>query len=80
MFKQLNAEVVGFERIKKEYLSCPDFGEIFGASQEIDGFLLQDDYLFQFRMLCIPVHYYEIILFGNCILGVLVLTSDERRP
>ena len=27
-FKQLSAEVVGFERIKDEYESCPDFGEI----------------------------------------------------
>ena len=31
MLKQLNAEVVGFEWIKEEYVSCPDFGEIFGA-------------------------------------------------
>jgi len=49
VLKQLNAEVVGFER-NEEY-TCPHFGEIFGAlkervTQEIDGFLLQDDYLF----------------------------------
>ena len=31
VLKQLNAEVVGFERIKEEYVSCPDFGEIFDA-------------------------------------------------
>jgi len=48
VLKQLNSEVVGFERIKEEYVSCPDFGEIFGVlkqvvTQEIDGFLLQDD-------------------------------------
>jgi len=29
VLKQLNAEVVSFERIKEEYVSCPDFGEIF---------------------------------------------------
>jgi len=45
VLKLLNVEIVGFERIKKEYVSCPDFGEIFcalkqGATQEIDGFLL----------------------------------------
>jgi len=45
VLKQLNAEVVGFERIKEEYESCPDFGDIFGAlkegvTSEIDGFLL----------------------------------------
>ena len=31
VLKQLNAEVVDFERIKEEYMSCPDFGEIFGV-------------------------------------------------
>jgi len=31
VLKQLNVEVVGFERIKEEYMACPDFGEIFGA-------------------------------------------------
>jgi len=51
VLKQLNVEVVGFERIKKKYVSCPNFGEIFGVlkqgvTQEIDGFLLQNDYLF----------------------------------
>jgi len=51
VLKQLNAEIVDFERIKEEYVSCPNFGEIFGAlkqgvTQEIDDFLLQDDYLF----------------------------------
>jgi len=43
VLKQLNIEVVGFERTK-EYASCPNFGEIFGALKEgvtpkIDGFL-----------------------------------------
>ena len=51
VLEQLNSEVVGFERIREEYASCPDFGKIFGAlkeevTQEINGFLLQDDYLF----------------------------------
>ena len=45
VLKQLNAEVVGFERIKEEYMSCLDFGEVFGVLkegviQEVDGFLL----------------------------------------
>jgi len=59
VLKQLNAEVVGFERIKEEYVSCPNFEKIFsalkkGVTQKIDGFLLQDDYLFWFHTLCIP--------------------------
>jgi len=31
VLRQLNAEVVGFEQIKDEYVSCPDFIDIFGA-------------------------------------------------
>jgi len=55
---QLNIEAVSFERIKEEYESCLDFGEILvvlkeGVTPEIDDFLLQDDYLFQFGKLCI---------------------------
>ena len=47
---------VGFERIKSEYKSCPDFGEIVYVLKEeaIEGFLHQDGYLFRFLMLCIP--------------------------
>jgi len=54
--KQLSAKVVCFERIKEEYESCSDFGEIVlkeGVTTEIDDFLLQDDYLFRFRKLCV---------------------------
>ena len=56
---QLSVEVVGFERIKEEHESCPDFGEIIyalkeGVTPEIYGLLLQDDYLFRFRKLCSP--------------------------
>jgi len=41
----LSNQVVGFEKIKTEYKSCPDFQEIFtllnsGTTREIDGFLL----------------------------------------
>ena len=34
VLKQLSVEVVSFERIKEEYVSCPDFGEIFGALKQ----------------------------------------------
>jgi len=55
--KQLSAEVVGFERIKNEYESCPDFWRDClcvkeGVTYEINGFLLQDGYLFRFHKLC----------------------------
>ena len=34
VLKQLKAEVVGFERIKKEYVSCPDFRNILGGLKQ----------------------------------------------
>jgi len=59
LLKQMSIEVVGLERIKEEYESYPDFAKIVVVlkeemTSEIDGFLLQDGYLFQFRKLCIP--------------------------
>ena len=54
----MSAEVIGFERLRK-YDSCPDFEEIYvslrdDSIREMDGFLLQDGYLFRFSKLCIP--------------------------
>ena len=39
----MSAEVVGFDKIKEDYESCPDFGEIVvllkeGVTPEIDDF------------------------------------------
>jgi len=34
VLKQLNTEIVDFERIKEEYVSCPDFEEIFGTLKQ----------------------------------------------
>ena len=55
----MSTEVIGFERLKEAYNSCPDFGKIYvtlrhGPVREMYGFLLQDGYLFRFRKLCIP--------------------------
>jgi len=41
------------------YESCPDFKNIYtvlrdSLTHEVDGFLLQDGYLFRSRTLCIP--------------------------
>jgi len=54
----MSAKVIGFERLREEYESCPNFRKIYvtlreGSVREMDGFLLQDDYLFRFRKLCI---------------------------
>jgi len=54
----ISTEVVGFKKIKDTYESCPDFENIYtvlrdSLTYEIDGFLLQDGYLFRSRLLCI---------------------------
>jgi hypothetical protein len=54
----MNGKVIGFERLKEEYDSCPDFKDIFltlqsGQSDTIDGFHLEAGYLFK-NKLCIP--------------------------
>ena len=50
--------VNGFEKLKTEYESCPDFHEIYvelkdETTRDVDGFVLQDRYLFLGRKLCI---------------------------
>ena len=84
LFKQLNAEEVNFEWIKEEYVSCPDFEEIFGAlkqgvTQEMVSYSKMIIY-FDFAHYAFLVHHYETILFENCMLRVLLVTSDEKKP
>ena len=52
-------EVTGFVRIKNDYESCPDFGEVYkslanGLVRERDDYFLLDGYLFKVNKLCIP--------------------------
>ena len=54
-----SSEVTGFERIKNEYDSCLDFGEVYkilvdGLVREQDDYFLLDGYLFKANQLCIP--------------------------
>ena len=55
----MSVKVTGFERLKDDYESCPDFGELYtslsNASRPIlDNYALQDGYLFKANKLCIP--------------------------
>jgi len=55
----MNVEVTEFERLKEEYESCLEFGEIYLTLNDenhcvINGYHLQDGYLFQDNKLCIP--------------------------
>ncbi|XP_020257552.1 uncharacterized protein LOC109834065 [Asparagus officinalis] len=56
---KLSTVVVGFEKLKMDYESCPDFSEMYamlidGTTREIVGYILQDGFLFLGRRLCIP--------------------------
>lgn len=51
--------VIDFERIKNDYDTCPNFNEVYmvwkdETTPEIDGYILQDGFLFLGRKLCIP--------------------------
>ncbi|PKU70505.1 hypothetical protein MA16_Dca027660 [Dendrobium catenatum] len=55
----MRTEVTGFERLKEDYLDCPDFKETYslltsGEDQVINDFLIEDGYLFKSQKLCIP--------------------------
>jgi len=56
---KMSTMVNGFEKLRIEYKSCPDFCEIYailkdGATREVDEYTLQDRYLFLGRKLYIP--------------------------
>ena len=59
LLQTVSTEVIGFDRLKGEYETCPDFSEIFqaltqGPSSTHSDYTLQDGYLFKDNKLCIP--------------------------
>ena len=55
----ISIKVTGFERLKDDYESCPDFGELYTSLSNaprliLDDYTLQDGYLFKANKLCIP--------------------------
>ena len=55
----MRVEVVGFNRLKDAYCSCPDFGPVYlellaGNRRPYVDFVLHDGYLFRGSQLCIP--------------------------
>jgi hypothetical protein len=55
----MSVEVTGFERLKEDYDSCPDFGELYSNLRSAphptrDDYFLQNGYLFKANRLCIP--------------------------
>ena len=58
LLSAMSVEVIGFERLKEAYEDCLDFGEIYtalrdGPSREYPDFIMEDDYLFRERRLCV---------------------------
>jgi len=63
----MNAEVIGFERLREGHESCPDFEKIYvtlrdDSVREMDDFLLQDGYLFRFRKVCFSHMFFKDLL------------------
>ena len=55
----LDAKVVGFERLKEDYESCPDFRDPYLAlssdpSISLDDYTIREGFLFRATKLCIP--------------------------
>ena len=58
LLNSLSVEVVGFEQLKDEYPTCPDFGGTYvslSSDQRMMGeYVLKDGFLFKGDRLCIP--------------------------
>ena len=59
LLNTIKTEVIGFDQIKEQYDTCPDFKEIYQAlrirpSREHNHYTLLDGYLFKESKLCIP--------------------------
>ena len=55
----MSVKLTGFERLKDDYESCPDFGELYTSLSNaprpiLDDYTLQEGYLFKANKLCIP--------------------------
>ena len=55
----MSVKVTRFERLKDDYESCPDFGELYTSLSNVsrlilDDYTLQEGYLFKANKLCIP--------------------------
>ena len=74
---RMSAHVIGFDRLKNEYSSCPDFGIIYnevsnGNRQEYLDFLIENGYLFKVTKLCIPRTSFRDLLVWEMHAGGLV--------
>ena len=79
----MSAEVIGFEKLREEYDSCPDFEKIYtlrdGFVHEMDGFLLQDGYHSASVSYLFPVRPSRIFSLGKYMLEVWLDISVRTR-
>ncbi|KAK8916805.1 hypothetical protein KSP39_PZI022608 [Platanthera zijinensis] len=59
VLSQMRTQVIGFERVKDDYSSCPDFSGIYDVIRsdphhDETDYLIRDGYLFRGTRLCIP--------------------------
>jgi hypothetical protein len=59
LLSMMSVEITGFERLKEEYESCPEFEEIYMTLKDknnrvVNGYHLQEGYLFRDNKLYIP--------------------------
>uniref|UniRef100_A0A2N9GB76 RNA-directed DNA polymerase n=1 Tax=Fagus sylvatica TaxID=28930 RepID=A0A2N9GB76_FAGSY len=59
LLSMMSTNVTGFERLRDEYESCPDFGKLHATLSSaphptIEDYTIQDGYLFKANKLCIP--------------------------
>jgi hypothetical protein len=59
LLSMMSTNVTGFERLRGEYESCPDFGKVHATLSSaphptIEDYTIQDGYLFKANKLCIP--------------------------
>ena len=59
LLSMMSTKVIGFEQLRDEYESCPDFGKVHATLSSapyptIKDYTIQDGYLFKANKLCIP--------------------------
>jgi len=83
--QELSAEVVGFECLIQDYLTCRDFGEICTSLLRdpptlVESFTIVDGFLFRGTRLCIPNTSLQDLLIWEIMREVSLDTLAETRP
>ena len=84
LLNSVSTEVVGFERLKEGYETCPDFSEVYralhsGPSSDHSDYTLLDDYLFRGNRLCIPKTSLREFLVWEIHVGSLASHFEKNR-